>query len=244
MGSLIKFIPYTITTGFTAGIAVTIAIGQVKDFLGLTFQTSPVETIEKVEAITHSIHSFQLEAFLIGLLSLAILILIPKFFKRIPASLIAVIVAAGVVKLCNLNVNTIGDLYQISSRLPQFQLPEINYTVIRSVLPDAITIAMLAAIESLLSCVVSDGMIGSKHNSNMELIAQGVGNTCSALFGGIPATGAIARTAANVKNGGRTPIAGMVHHLLVFCSLLMLSKILMVQSLLQCKLSILQRKYP
>lgn len=210
MGSLIRFIPYTITTGFTAGIAITIVVGQLKDFLGLSF-SSPIETVEKVEAVVSNIHNLNSMALAIGVLSLAILILWPKVNEKIPASLIAIIVAAALVKLANLKVNTIGDLYTISSALPRISMPTLDYQTIRSVLPDAFTIAVLAAIESLLCCVVSDGMIGSKHNSNMELVAQGIGNTFSALFGGIPATGAIARTAANVKNGGRTPIAGMVH---------------------------------
>lgn len=211
LGSLIRFIPYTITTGFTFGIAFTICIGQIKDFLGLTFQTTPIESIEKVHAIISSIESINLSALLIGVIALAILIIMPKFIKKVPPSLIAVIACAALVKGLHLQVNTIGDLYEISSKLPAFSMPEISYGSIKSILPDALTIAVLAAIESLLSCVVADGMIGSKHNSNMELIAQGAGNICSALFGGIPATGAIARTAANIKNGGRTPIAGMVH---------------------------------
>lgn len=210
MGSLIRFIPYTITTGFTAGIAITIVVGQLKDFLGLTF-SSPIETVEKVEAVVSNIHNVNSMALAIGILSLAILILWPKVNEKIPASLIAIVVAAGLVKIADLKVNTIGDLYTISSSLPRISMPTLDVQTIWTVLPDAFTIAVLAAIESLLCCVVSDGMIGSKHNSNMELVAQGIGNTFSALFGGIPATGAIARTAANVKNGGRTPVAGMVH---------------------------------
>lgn len=211
LGSLIRFIPYTIETGFTLGIAVTLAIGQVKDFLGLTFKTSPIETLDKVKEIISSMPTINYMALVIGVVSLAILIIWPKFFQKIPASLVAVIVCAAIVKFGNLEVKTIGDIKQISASLPKFSLPSFDYKMIKGVFPDALTIAILAAIESLLSCVVADGMIGSKHNSNMELVAQGVGNTASALFGGIPATGAIARTAANIKNGGRTPIAGMVH---------------------------------
>ena len=211
LGSLIRFIPCTITTGFTSGIAVTILIGQIKDFFGLTFTHSPVETMEKVTEVVKCIGTFNWQAALIGLLALAILIIMPKFFKKVPPSLIAIIVCAAVVKLGNLNVNTIGDLYQISSSLPPFTMPHITLGTVRQLLPDAFTIAILAGIESLLSCVVADGMTGNRHNSNMELVAQGAGNICSALFGGIPATGAIARTAANIKNGGRTPVAGMVH---------------------------------
>lgn len=212
-GSLIKYIPYTITTGFTAGIAVTIAIGQVKDFLGLTYPagTENIETIDKALNIGNNIGSWNYVAFLVGLGALAIQIIWPKINKKIPGSLVAVIVGVLVVKFAGLKVNTIGDLYTISRSLPKFTAPTLSFTLVKELLPSAFTIAILAAIESLLSCVVSDGMIGSHHNSNTELIAQGTGNIASALFGGIPATGAIARTAANVKNGGRSPIAGMVH---------------------------------
>nr|WP_288829457.1 SulP family inorganic anion transporter [uncultured Clostridium sp.] len=211
MGSLIRFIPYTITTGFTTGIAVTIFIGQIKDFLGLTFEHAPIETLEKVNEIVHRMGTLNPMALAVGVTALLILIVWPRFFKTIPPSLIAVIVTAGLVKLFQLPVNTIGDLYTISSDLPAFHLPVFSLGMVQTVMPDAVTIAVLAAVESLLSCVVADGMVGSRHNSNMELVAQGAGNICSALFGGIPATGAIARTAANIKNGGRTPVAGMVH---------------------------------
>ncbi len=221
LGSLIRFIPYTITTGFTAGIAVTIIIGQVKDFLGLTFTTSPIETMDKVKAIGMSITTINFMALVIGLLALVIQIVWPKIkgLNKIPGSLIAVVVTAALVKCLDLNVNTIGDLYDISSKIPTPALPKMSLKIFRDVVPDAFTIAILAAIESLLSCVVADGMVGDRHNSNMELIAQGVGNIGSAVFGGIPATGAIARTAANIKNGGRTPIAGMIH---AICLLLIL----------------------
>lgn len=217
MGSLIQFIPTTITTGFTFGIAVTIVIGQIKDFLGLTFSNSPVETMEKVKEIFDCIGSVNWIALAVGAGSLLILVLWPKKWSMVPASLVAVIAGAVVVAVFDLPVNTIGfkangeSNYVISGALPHFTMPAFSWKLVKQMLPDAATIAVLAAIESLLSCVVSDGMIGSKHRSNMELIAQGAGNVASALFGGIPATGAIARTAANVKNGGRTPIAGMVH---------------------------------
>ena len=216
LGNLIKYIPYTITTGFTTGIAVTIFVGQIKDFLGLTVVTEEplIETMEKLEAVFAFMDTFNLQAFLVGMASMLILILWPlgpKAIQKIPPSLVAVIVGIGLVKGLHLNVHTIGDLYEISSQLPAFALPTFHYDTIKNVLPDAFTIAILAAIESLLSCVVSDAMIGSKHRSNMELIAQGAGNITSSVFGGIPATGAIARTAANIKNGGRTPISGMVH---------------------------------
>lgn len=222
LGSLIKFIPYTITTGFTTGIAITIVIGQLKDFFGLTFTHSPIETIEKVEEVIKSFATFNWQALVIGAVSLAILIIVPKFLKKIPPSIIAIIVCAALVKIFDMNVNTIGDLYTISSAAPKLSIPEFSLDTVKAIMPDALTIAVLAAVESLLSCVVADGMIGSRHNSNMELVAQGAGNICSALFGGIPATGAIARTAANIKNGGRTPIAGMVHAVVLLAVLLVL----------------------
>lgn len=212
LGGLIRFIPHTITVGFTAGIAVTIVIGQIKDFFGLTFKHSPVETAEKVEEIIASVGTVNVLALIVGAVSLAILILLPKFLPKIPASLIAVIVMALAVMALSLDVNTIGKLYpNISSQPPKFAIPDLKNVDVVGLIPDAVTIAVLAAVESLLSCVVADKMINAKHNSNMELVAQGVGNIGSALFGGIPATGAIARTAANIKNGGKTPVAGMVH---------------------------------
>ncbi len=213
LGSLIRFIPYTITTGFTAGIAVTILVGQLKDFFGLTYPegVKPIETTEKIKAFGENIATVNGWAVLVGVAALAILILWPKISKKIPGSLIAILVGIGMVKLLRLPVNTIGDLYRVSSALPSFRLPSFDLHSVITVFPDAVTIAVLAAIESLLSCVVADGMIGDKHRSNTELVAQGIGNVGSALFGGIPATGAIARTAANIKNGGRTPVSGMVH---------------------------------
>ena len=222
LGSLIRFIPYTITTGFTTGIAVTIFIGQIKDFMGITFLHSPVETMAKLREVFVCMDTLNPMAVLIGALSLAILIIWPRFIKKIPPSLVAVIVSAVLVKGLGLKVNTIGDLYTISSGLPVFHMPHITFGLIQKVMPDALTIAVLAAIESLLSCVVADGMVGGRHNSNMELIAQGAGNAASALFGGIPATGAIARTAANIKNGGRTPMAGMVHSVVLLLVLIFL----------------------
>ncbi|MBR4085225.1 MAG: STAS domain-containing protein [Lachnospiraceae bacterium] len=215
-GNLIKFIPYTITTGFTSGIAITILVGQIKDFLGLTVVTQEplIETIEKLEAVIEFIDTINWQAVIVGVVCLAILIVwpyFPGFCKKIPPSLITVLVGIGMVKGIGMKVNTIGDLYEISNKLPTLSIPAFSLETAKNVLPDAFTIAILAAIESLLSCVVADSMINSRHRSNMELVAQGAGNITSALFGGIPATGAIARTAANIKNGGRTPIAGMVH---------------------------------
>lgn len=224
LGSLIKFIPYTITTGFTAGIAVTIVIGQLKDFMGLTYApgTVTIETMEKVKAVIRFLSTINPMAVLVGMVSLAILIVWPFISKKIPGSLIAVIAGILMVRFLKLNVNTIGDLYTISSALPAFHIPHITLETIRSEFSDGLTIAILAAIESLLSCVVADSMINSRHRSNMELVAQGIGNIGSALFGGIPATGAIARTAANIKNGGRTPIAGMVHSITLVLVLVIL----------------------
>ena len=223
-GSLIKFIPYTITTGFTTGIAVTIFVGQIKDFLGLTVVTEEplIETVEKLEAVFEFLPTINWQAVIVGVVCMVILIGWPRIEKRIPPSLIAVLVSIAMVKGLHMNVNTIGDLYEISNKLPTPGFPDVSFDLVKRVLPDAFTIAILAAIESLLSCVVSDSMVNSKHRSNMELIAQGAGNITSALFGGIPATGAIARTAANVKNGGRTPIAGMVHSVTLLLVLVVL----------------------
>ncbi|MCR5254361.1 MAG: STAS domain-containing protein [Acetatifactor sp.] len=226
-GVLLKFIPYTITTGFTAGIAVTLFIGQIKDFAGISYLNGekPIETSEKVMAIVNNIKTVNVWALVIGFVSLAILILWPKVSKKIPGSLIAVIVSAMIVKFAGLNVNTIGSLYpDLSNKLPSLTVTLETFTLtnIRGQLSNAVTIAILAGIESLLSAVVADSMINSKHRSNMELVAQGVANIGSACFGGIPATGAIARTAANIKNGGRTPIAGMVHSVTLVLVLVLL----------------------
>lgn len=224
LGTLIKFIPLTITTGFTTGIAVTILLGQLKDFFGVTYPEGmeTIETADKVKAFFAGIGTFNFHAMIVGVVCLVLLILIPKFLPKVPGSLVAVLSGIAMVKFLPLNVNTIGDLYTISSSLPSFSLPSFSFASIKTALPDAVTIAVLAAIESLLSCVVADGMIGKKHRSNTELIAQGAGNVASALFGGIPATGAIARTAANVKNGGRTPVSGVVHSIVLLLVLLVL----------------------
>ena len=223
-GSLIKFIPYTITTGFTSGIAVTIVIGQLKDFFGVTYPEGvrPIETMEKLAAFLENIGTVNPAALIVGAVSLAILIISPYIFKKIPGSLIAVIVGILMVKFLPLKVSTIGNLYTISNALPSFHLTAVNFEIVQAAIPNAFTIAILAAIESLLSCVVADGMINGKHRSDMELVAQGAGNIASALFGGIPATGAIARTAANIKNGGRTPVAGMVHSITLVIVLVVL----------------------
>lgn len=223
-GSLIKFIPFTITTGFTSGIAVTIVIGQLKDFFGLTYPNGvkPIETVEKFEAVLHHFSTINMDTVIVGGVSLVILIIAPYIFKRIPGSILAVITGILMVQFLPLKVNTIGNLYTISYALPSLRFPSLSLNIIQNALPNALTIAVLAAIESLLSCVVADGMINGKHRSDMELVAQGAGNIASALFGGIPATGAIARTAANIKNGGKTPIAGMVHSITLVIVLVVL----------------------
>ena len=223
-GSLIKFIPYTITTGFTSGIAVTIVIGQLKDFFGISYPNGvkPIETVEKLRAFFENFFTFSLDALIVGGVSLAILILAPYVLKKVPGSLPAVIVGILMVRFLPLKVATIGNLYTISNSLPTLHIPTMSLSMIGDALPNAFTIAVLAAIESLLSCVVADGMINGKHRSDMELVAQGAGNIASALFGGIPATGAIARTAANIKNGGRTPISGIVHSITLVIVLVVL----------------------
>ncbi|MBO5616835.1 SulP family inorganic anion transporter [Pseudobutyrivibrio sp.] len=223
-GALIKFIPYTITTGFTAGIAVTILIGQFKDFFGVDFHgEKPIETIDKLKVFFSNIDSLNVEAMVVGIICLAVLIIWPKFFSKIPASIIAVFVSIAIVQGLHLNVNTIGTLYpDLKAGLPSLSVPHFSLSVVRNEMPNAFTIAILAAIESLLSAVVADGMVNSKHRSNQELIGQGIGNIGSVLFGGIPATGAIARTAANIKNGGRTPVAGMVHSITLLIVLVVL----------------------
>ena len=187
-GSLIKFIPFTITTGFTSGIAVTIVIGQLKDFFGITYPEGikPIETMEKLSAFIENIAAINIDAIIVGGVSLAILIIAPMIFKRIPGSLLAVIAGILMVQFLPLNVSTIGNLYTISNSLPSFHLPAITMDAVTAAVPNAFTIAVLAAIESLLSCVVADGMVSGKHRSDMELVAQGAGNIASALFGGIP----------------------------------------------------------
>ena len=227
LGTIIRFVPYTITTGFTAGIAVTIVIGQLKDFFGLTYPagTATVETVDKVSALAANFGTFNWQALVVGAVCLAVLFLWPRLGAlgaKVPSSLVAVIVGMVMVPLFGMNVNTIGDLYTINAGLPELHVPQLSIELLRDQLPNGITIAILAAIESLLSCVVADSMISSHHRCNMELVAQGVGNMGSVLFGGIPATGAIARTAANVKSGGRTPVAGMVHALVLLVVLVFL----------------------
>ena len=215
-GSLIKYIPYTITTGFTCGIAVTLFTGQLKDFFGLRLESVPSEFLPKVMAYVKNAGTVNITSMLIGLLAIVIMLLWPKVTDKIPGSLIAIIVTTVIVAVFGLDVkygvSTIGSVYgELDSSFPLPKLPTANFDMVKDLMSPALTIAILAGIESLLSAVVSDGMIGDRHKSNAELIGQGLGNIFSGLFGGIPATGAIARTAANVRNGGRTPIAGIVH---------------------------------
>jgi len=213
LGVVIRYVPYTITTGFTAGIAVTLVIGQLRDFFGLTYPAGmpTVETIDKLEAAAMSLGTVNPQALVVGLVCLVILFGWPRVSRRVPGSLVALAVGVALVSGLGLDVSTIGDLYVVSGGVPEFHLPQLSLELFRDQLANGVTIAILAAIESLLSCVVADSMISSHHRCNMELVAQGAGNIASVLFGGIPATGAIARTAANVKNGGRTPIAAMTH---------------------------------
>lgn len=224
LGNLIKYVPHTVTVGFTSGIAVTLLITQIKDLLGLDINDVPAEALHKIVAYVENIDTFHMITFLIGFACILIMIYWPKVNKSVPASIIALVFATLIVKIFSLNVDTIGSLYSnISSTISMPSIPKISMDKIILLIQPAITIAVLASIESLLSCVVADKMIDDKHDSNSELVAQGIGNIVSALFGGIPATGAIARTAANVRNGGRSPISGMVHAitLLLIMTLLM-----------------------
>lgn len=222
-GDLIKFIPKTITVGFTLGIAVGIVAGQIKDFLGLSMGAVPAEFVAKLGVYAKNISSINWPTLMIGLLALLIQIFWPKVSQKIPGSLVAILVTTAIVGLGHVSsVKIIGDLYTIKVGLPSFTVPHLSFNLVRQLMSPAFTIAILASIESLLSAVVSDGMIGGNHRSNAELVGQGVGNLMSSLFGGIPATGAIARTAANVKNGGRTPVAGMVHAITLLLILLFL----------------------
>ncbi len=211
-GKALKYIPYPITTGFTCGIAISIFSTQIKDFLGLKITSVPSEFIAKWGSYINHLNTVNYEALFIGALALAIIVLWPKINKKIPGTLIALIITTIITIAFKLNVETIGSRYgDIPAVLPKIAVHDININMVKELIPPSMTIAVLAAIESLLSAVVADGMIGGNHRSNMELVAQGFANVFSGLFGGIPVTGAIARTAANIKNGGRTPITGIVH---------------------------------
>jgi SulP family sulfate permease len=212
LGSAIKFIPYPVVIGFTSGIALIIFSGQIKDLLGLEMGEVPAEFLAKWGAYAHHVTAVNPSAIGIGALALLIIVLWPRVSRRIPGPFVALLVTTILVQLLSLNVETIGSRYgAIASALPAPTLPRVDVAVLPTLVGPAFTIALLAGVEALLSAVVADGMIGGRHRSNMELVAQGVANIASPLFGGIPATGAIARTATNVRNGGRTPVAGLVH---------------------------------
>lgn len=222
-GTLIKYIPKTITVGFTAGIALTLMSTQLKDFLGLKIDNVPSEFIPKWESYFANINTLDIWSIAIGVLCIAIIVLWPKINKTIPGSMIALIVATLMVKFLNIPIDTIGSRFtEISSSIPTPALPSFSIATINKLFVPAVTIAILGALESLLSAVVADEMIGDTHDSNMELIAQGLANIASGLFGGIPATGAIARTASNVKSGGKSPISGMVHAITLLITMLVL----------------------
>lgn len=241
LGGLVQFIPYTIVIGFTAGIAVTIATGQIGDFLGLTpdfskpieilgqsYSKMPGTFVGKILVYISSISTINWYSFIMALVCLVIIFLWPKVTNKIPGSLIVIILATVaniILSNCfDLHTDIIKDRYSIPSSLPKPQLPALSFQTIKTVFPTACSIAVLAAIESLLSAVVADGMIGSKHNSDNELIGQGIANIFSPLFGGLPATGAIARTATNINNGGRTPIAGIIHAITLLLIMLLFGK--------------------
>ncbi len=214
LGAIIKFIPHPLIVGFTSGIALIIFSSQMKDFFGLQMGAVPADFFEKWKSYTHYFQSINFQAALIAVLTVVIVLLWPKVTHKIPGSLIAILVTTATVQLLHLPVETIGSKFgNIPSSLPTPAIPELDFSTIKNLVQPAFTIALLGGIESLLSAVVADGMIGGNHKSNVELVAQGTANIFSSIFGGIPATGAIARTATNVKNGGRTPVAGIVHAL-------------------------------
>ena len=225
MGALLKFIPYPVTVGFTTGIALIIFSSQVGDFLGLHLTSPPAGFLERLIAYGQHLSELNLNAIIVGALSLFIIVLWPKVTHRVPGMLVAILVATCAVKILNLPVDTIGSRFgSVPNRLPAPHLPVVTLALVKQMFSPAVTIAFLAALESLLAAVVADGMLGTRHRSNMELIAQGAGNIGSILFGGIPATGAIARTATNIKSGGRTPVAGMIHAVVLLLILQFLGK--------------------
>lgn len=232
LGTIIKYIPYPIVVGFTSGIAVTIFTTQIKDLFGLTLPSNPSDFIEKWGVYLQNFNTIDPWCALIGVASVIVIAVTPRFSKKIPGSLIAIILMTIVALLLKnfagvLSIETIGDRFSISNELPAAQVPDMNWETIKSMVSPAITIAILGAIESLLSATVADGVIGDHHDSNTELVAQGLANIASPLFGGIPATGAIARTMTNINNGGKTPVAGIIHAvvlLLIFLFLMPLAK--------------------
>ena len=225
LGTIIKYIPYPVTVGFTGGIALIIATGQVRDLLGLHMEKVPAEFIEKIVAYSEHAGSITPIATMIGIATVVIVFLWPRVTQRVPGSLVAILATTAAVQFFNLPVETIGSRFgSVSGALPHLRIPHVEWRMLSSLVSPAITIALLAGIESLLSAVVADGMTGRKHRSNMELIAQGVANIVTPLFGGIPATGAIARTATNIKNGGLTPVAGLIHAVTLLLIMLFFGK--------------------
>lgn len=232
LGTIIKYIPYPIVVGFTSGIAVTIFTTQIKDLFGLTIESVPSDFIEKWGCYISHFSTADLWCSIVGILSIVIIALTPKVSKKIPGSLVAIIVmtiAALIMKnyFGVTTIETIGDRFSVSSAIPDAQIPAMTWETIKSLVAPAMTIAVLGAIESLLSATVADGVIGARHNSNTELVAQGLANIASPIFGGIPATGAIARTMTNINNGGKTPVSGIVHAivlLLIFLFFMPLAK--------------------
>jgi SulP family sulfate permease len=230
LGVVIKFIPYPIIVGFTSGIALTIFATQIKDLFGMSIETVPADFISKWGVYAENIGTTNLPALLIGILTIVIIAVTPKFSNKIPGSLIAIILMTVVVYFLRehfgmTSIETIGDRFSINAALPKAERPVITFEIIQTLMPAAFTIAMLGAIESLLSATVADGVIGDKHHSNTELIAQGIANIVTPIFGGIPATGAIARTMTNINNGGRTPVAGIIHAVVLLLILLFLGNL-------------------
>ncbi|HJB84574.1 MAG TPA: sulfate permease [Candidatus Alistipes merdigallinarum] len=227
LGTIIKFIPYPIVVGFTSGIAVTIFTTQIKDLFGMTTESVPAEFLEKWACYFQHIGTIDLYSTAVGILSIVIIFLTPRFSKKVPGSLVAIVVMTIIVFLLRkyagiTSIETIGDRFQIKASLPGVAIPEMSWAVVKSLFPAAVTIAVLGAIESLLSATVADGVTGDKHDSNQELLAQGAANLITPFFGGIPATGAIARTMTNINNGGKTPVAGLIHAVVLLLILLCL----------------------
>jgi SulP family sulfate permease len=225
LGSVIKFIPHPLIIGFTSGIALIIFSSQVRDFFGLQIETVPADFLDKWKVYARHFQGINLEATLLAIATVLITIWWPRVTHKIPGSLVAIILTTAIVQVFHLPVETIGSKFgEIKASIPMPQIPTVDFSTFRQLVQPAFTIALLGGIESLLSAVVADGMIGSSHRSNMELVAQGTANIFSSLFGGIPATGAIARTATNVKNGGRTPIAGITHALVLLLVMLFIGR--------------------
>ncbi len=230
LGTIIKYIPYPIVVGFTSGIAVTIFTTQIKDLLGLDIEKIPADFIEKWNVYFHHFDSLNIWSAVIGIGSIVLIALAPRFSKKIPGSLIAIIamtLIAYVLKTyCGVNgIETIGDRFTINPEIPDAEIPPLSWEMVKGLFPAAFTIAVLGAIESLLSATIADGVTGDKHNSNQELMAQGIANLVTPVFGGIPATGAIARTMTNINNGGRTPVAGLIHAVVLLLILLCLGSL-------------------